>query len=110
MVGIKERAEGSGVSIVGTLEPVLWLVAAGILVGGGLRAVFQPRVWWRPLYVAAAAAVVLPWLMFWQPPILVGIAADGLLVAALVWSVRAGRPAPAARDRRDAAPAQRVAV
>jgi hypothetical protein len=41
-----------------------------------------------------AAAVVLPWLMFWQPPILVGIGADALLVAALVWSIRSGRSVP----------------
>jgi hypothetical protein len=110
MVGIKERAEGSGSSIIDTLEPVLWLVAAGILVIGALRAIFQRDVWRRPLYVAAAAAVVLPWLMFWQPPILVGIVADGLLLAALVWSVRSGRPAPAAPDVPDAARVHHVAV
>jgi hypothetical protein len=97
MVGIKERVEGTGSSMVDRLEPLLWLLALAIVVCGGLRALFQRAVWQRPLYVAGAAAVVLPWLMFWQPPILAGIVADALLVAALVWSVRPvprGRPAP----------------
>jgi hypothetical protein len=93
MVGIKERAEGTGSSLIDTLEPLLWLLAAGVVAGGGVRAVFQRTAWQRPLYVAGAAAVVLPWLMFWQPPVLVGIAAAALLVAALVWSIRSGRDA-----------------
>jgi hypothetical protein len=59
-----------------------------------LRALFQRIAWRRPLNVAGAPAVVLPWLMFWQPPILVGIGADALLVAALVWSIRSGRSVP----------------
>jgi hypothetical protein len=107
MAGIRERAERTGSSIIDTLEPLLWLLAASIIVIGGVRAIFQRANWRRPLYAAGAAAVVLPWLMFWQPPILVELLADALLVTALIWGIHAAGE-PGSRSAQRAARRDRV--
>lgn len=95
MVGIKQRAEGTPGSAADELEPVLWLVAAGVLAGGGIRGLVQREEWWRPFVVATTAGAVLPVLMFWQPPVALGAALDAALVRGLVRSA----PVPMRRRR-----------
>jgi hypothetical protein len=101
MVGIKQRAEGTwSPSPVDVVEPLLWLLAAGVLATASARVLVQREQWWRPYLVAAGATVALPGLLFWQPPVALGAVADGVLLLALVASRRPRLLAAGGRRRR----------
>jgi hypothetical protein len=51
----------------------------------------QREQWWRPFVVAVGAVVVLPGLLFWQPPVALGAVVDGALLRALIGSRRPRR-------------------
>ena len=96
MVGIRQRAVGTwSPSPVDVAEPLVWLLAAGMVVAASVRVLVQREQWWRPYLVAAGATVTLPGLLFWQPPVALGALADGAPLGALVVSRRPGpRPNP----------------
>ena len=101
MVGIKQRAEGTwSPSPVDVVEPLLWLLAAGVLVAASARLLVQREQWWRPFMVAVGAMGALPGLLFWQPPIALGAVVDGVLLWALIGSRRPRRLAAGGRRRR----------
>ena len=101
MVGIKQRAEGTwSPSPVDVVEPLLWLLTAGVLVAASARVLVQREQWWRPYLVAAGATVALPWLLFWQPPIALGAVVDGVLLLALIDRRRPRLLATGGRRRR----------
>ena len=101
MVGIKQRAEGTWPpSPVDVIEPLLWLLTAGVLATASARVLVQREQWWRPYMVAVSAMVVLPGLLFWQPPIALGAVVDGVLLLALIGSRRPRRLAAGGRRRR----------
>ncbi|MDF2742285.1 MAG: hypothetical protein K0S88_3655, partial [Actinomycetia bacterium] len=53
MVGIKQRAEGTwSPSPVDVIEPLLWLLTAGVLATASVRVLVQREQWWRPYLVA----------------------------------------------------------
>jgi hypothetical protein len=101
MVGIKQRAEGTwSPSPVDVIEPLLWLLAAGVLVAASARVLVQREQWWRPYMVAVGAMGAVPGLLFWQPPIALGAVVDGVLLRALIGSRRPRRLAAGGRRRR----------
>jgi hypothetical protein len=101
MVGIKQRAEGTwSPSPVDVVEPLLWLLTAGVLATASARVLVQREQWWRPFMVAVGATVALPGLLFWQPPIALGAVVDGVLLLALIGSRRPRLLAAGGRRRR----------
>ena len=108
MLGIKQRAEGTwSPSLTDVVEPLLWLLAAGVLAAASARVLVQREQWWRPFLVAAGAMVALPGLLFWQPPVALGAVLDGALIRALTGSrwprrrLHPDRNAPGAHARGD---------
>jgi hypothetical protein len=100
MVGINQRAEGTwSPSPLDVVEPLLWLLTAGVLATASARVLVQREQWWRPFMVAVGARVALPGLLLWQPPIALGAVVDGVLLGALIGSRR-----PLARPRLDRLP------
>jgi hypothetical protein len=101
MVGINQRAEGTwSASPVDVVEPLLWLLPAGVLATASARVLVQREQWWRPYLVAVGATVALPGLLFWQPPIALGAVVNGVLLGALVGSRRPRLLAAGGRRRR----------
>jgi hypothetical protein len=101
MVGITQRAEGTwSRSPVDVVEPLLWLLAAGVLATASVRVLVQRKQWWRPYMVAVGAMGTVPELLFWQPPIALGAVVDGVLLGALIGSRRPRRLAARGRRRR----------
>lgn len=90
MRGIEHRAEGAAVPLVDVMEPALWLLMAAVFLLASVRVVVQRKGWWLPLLMALAALVACQWLMFWQPPLLVGAAVTALLVGTLAYSIVIG--------------------
>jgi hypothetical protein len=62
-----------------------------VLATASARVLVQREQWWRPFVVAVGAVVVLPGLLFWQPPVALGAVADGALLRALIGSRRPRR-------------------
>jgi hypothetical protein len=63
---------------------VLTLAAgAAFLIAGA--ALWAEAEWWRPLALAAAAASLLYFVVFFQPVIVFGMALDVALIVALAW-------------------------
>jgi hypothetical protein len=56
--------------------------AAFVIAGGALWAEVE---WWRPLAVAAAAASLVYFVVFFQPVILFGMVLDVAVIVALAW-------------------------
>jgi hypothetical protein len=101
MVGIRQRAEGTwSPSPVDMVEPLLWLLTAGVFVAASVRVLVQRDQWWRPYLVAVGALGAVPGLLFWQPPIALGAVVDGVLLGALIGSRRPRRLAGGGRRRR----------
>jgi hypothetical protein len=101
MVGIKQRAEGTwSPTPVDVIEPLLWLLTAGVLATASARVLVQREQWWRPFMVAVGATVALPGLLFWQPQIALGAVGDGVLLLALIGSRRPRLLAAGGRRRR----------
>jgi hypothetical protein len=82
------------------VEPLLWLLTAGLLATASARVVVQREQWWRPYLVAVGATVALPGLLFWQPPIALSAVVDGVLLRALIGSRRPRPPPPASSTSR----------
>jgi hypothetical protein len=85
MQGIEQRAEGrDGTPALDILEPLSWFVAAAVgVASAGLFVIRQER-WLHALTMTVAAALMLGYLLFWQPPFPIAIAADCLLLIGLV--------------------------
>lgn len=85
---------------VDVIEPLLWLLTAGVLTTASARVLVQREQWWRPYMVAVGATVALPGLLFWQPPIALSAVVDGVLLRALIGSRRPRLLAAGGRRRR----------
>jgi hypothetical protein len=71
------------VPFVEVIEPALWLITAGVFALASLLVLIQKRRWRQPLLVAALALLACGWMMFWQPPSVVGVAVTVILVVLL---------------------------
>jgi len=88
MQGIKDRAEGrSEPPWVQGAEIALWLLVFGLGVAAAVACVGR-RAWWRGLATGLAAAVLLFFLSFGQPPLWIRGLLLLLLAAGVAWALR----------------------
>jgi hypothetical protein len=88
MLGIADRAEGVSITRAESWEPILWLLAGGMLVIAAVRVLVQRTRWLLPLVVTGASVAVLFGLMFWRPPFVIAVVLDLLLAVALLSATR----------------------
>ena len=88
MQGIKDRAEGrSEPPWVQGAEIALWLLVFGLGVAAAVACVGR-RAWWRGLATGLAAAVLLFFLSFGQPPLWIRGLLLLLLAVGVAWALR----------------------
>jgi hypothetical protein len=98
MTEIKARAEGRGPTpIQDNLEVVSWLLCFGAFVGAGFKSLRSGTSGKRWLVVVVGAGLLLQFLPFVQPPLLLGAALLFALMAVWLWAskVPCVRPSPA---------------